>query len=155
MQKNHIRNAVRAIIIEDNKILLCKYKDKDGIFYACVGGGQEVFEDMHSALRRECREEINSEINIGEMVFVSDLFLDFDSDSDDSERIHQIEHFFKCTVINSEKICVGHKPDHCSIGIEWVSIEKLKEIRIYPNIFKDYIHIDGSLEDVVYLGLIN
>lgn len=44
MQSNHIRNAVRAIIIEDNKILLCKYKDRNGVFYACIGGGQEPFE---------------------------------------------------------------------------------------------------------------
>jgi len=27
MQGDHIRNAVRVIIIEDGKVLLCKYKD--------------------------------------------------------------------------------------------------------------------------------
>ena len=53
MEDNQIRNAVRAIIIENGKILLCRYKDKEGIYYACIGGGQYCFEDMHTALRRE------------------------------------------------------------------------------------------------------
>jgi 8-oxo-dGTP diphosphatase len=155
MQENRIRNAVRAIIIEDGKILLCKYKDKDGVYYACVGGGQDCFEDMHTALRRECKEEINSEINIGEMVFVRDaIFNNFDGSSV-SKRIHQIEYFFRCTLKNTQDICVGDNPDYTSIGVEWLPLEKLKEIRIFPNIFKDYIHPDGSLENVLYLGLTN
>lgn len=153
MQGNHIRNAVRAIIIEDGKILLCKYKDKDGVFYACVGGGQTCFEDMHTALRRECKEEINSEINIGEMVFVRDVFADIDDGSGVLERIHQIEYFFQCTLINNQTVCIGDNPDFNSLGIEWVSIDKLKELRIYPNVFKDYIHKDGSLQNIIYLGL--
>ncbi len=60
MQGNQIRNAVKAIIIEDGKILLCKYKDKDGIFYACIGGGQDPFEDMQTALKGECKEEMTA-----------------------------------------------------------------------------------------------
>lgn len=155
MQSNHIRNAVRAIIIEDNKILLCKYKDRDGVFYACVGGGQEPFEDMHTALRRECKEEINSAINIGELSFVRDAFIDFADKCGTLVKLHQIEYFFKCTLINKQTVCVGANPDYSSLGIEWVPLEKLKEIRIYPNIFKDYIHPDGSLENVHYLGVNN
>lgn len=153
MRGNHIRNAVRAIIIEDGKILLCKYKDKDGVFYACVGGGQDFFEDMNTALRRECKEEINSEINIGNLVFVREAFVENDDGSDHLETIHQIEYFFKCTLKNNQDVCVGTNPDYNSLGIEWVSIDKLKEIRIYPNIFKDYIHKDGSLQNTIYLGL--
>ena len=153
MQGNHIRNAVRAIIIEDGKILLCKYKDKDGIFYACIGGGQDCFEDIHTALRRECKEEINSEINIGNLVFVREAFFENNDGSDNLETIHQIEYFFKCTLKYTQDVCIGNNPDFNSLGIEWVSIDKLKEIRIYPNAFKDYIHKDGSLENIVYLGL--
>lgn len=155
MQGNHIRNAVRAIIIEDGKILLCKYKDKDGIFYVCIGGGQNCFEDMHTALRRECKEEINSEINIDKMVFVRDAFFDFDDGSGVLKRIHQIEYFFQCTLKDSQTVCIGKNPDATSLGIEWIPLDRLKEIRIFPNVFKDYIHPDGLLESVVYLGLTN
>lgn len=155
MQGNHIRNAVKAIIIEDGKILLCKYKDKDGIFYSCIGGGQNCFEDMHTALRRECKEEINSEIKIDRMVFVREAFFDNDYGCGMLERIHQIEYFFQCTLRDKQTVCIGTNPDATSVGIEWLSLDKLKEIRIFPNVFKDYIHLDGSLENVLYLGLTN
>lgn len=153
MQGSHIRNAVRAIIIEDGKILLCKYRDKDGLYYACIGGGQSCFEDMHTALRRECKEEINCEINIDKMVFVREAFFDYDDGCGILERIHQIEYFFQCTLKENQTICIGNSPDAASVGIEWVPLEKIKQIRIFPHVFKDYIHTDGSLENVLYLGL--
>ena len=155
MQGNHTRNSVKAIIIKDGKILLCKYKDKDGVFYACIGGGQNCFEDMHTALRRECKEEINSEINIDRMVFVRDAFFENNDGSGMPERIHQIEYFFQCTLRDNQTVCIGTNPDATSVGIEWLPLDKLKQIRIFPNVFKDYIHLDGSLENVLYLGLIN
>ncbi|WP_238885427.1 NUDIX domain-containing protein [Clostridium sp. YIM B02551] len=155
MQGNHIRNAVRAIIIEDSKILLCKYEDKEGIFYACVGGGQNTFEDMHSALRRECKEEINSEIIIEKMVCVREAFFDNYDKGGIVERIHQIEYFFKCSLKDMKNICIGNNPDFNSLGFEWIPLEKLKDLRIFPSLFKEYIHPDGTFKDIVYLGLSN
>lgn len=153
MEAKNIRNAVRAIIIMDGKILLCKYKDKAGSYYACIGGGQNCFEDMHLALRRECKEEINSEINIGELVFVRETFFDINNCEGKSEKIHQIEHFFNCTLKDDKTVCIGDNPDTDCQGIEWVPISELKEIRIFPNVFKEYIHSDGSLENKSYIGL--
>ena len=152
MQENTIRNAVRAIIIEDGKILLCKYSDDEGDFFACIGGGQDYYEDMHSALARECKEEINCEIDIGKLVFVREAFIKGNEENGDLKAIHQIEYFFKCSIQDNQEVRPGDKPDLCSLGIEWVSIEQLNEIRIYPNLFKEYIHIDGSLQDIIYLG---
>ena len=45
--------------------------------------------------------------------------------------------------------------DTNSLGIEWIPLDKLKEIRIFPKIFKEYIHLDGSLENKIYLGLVD
>lgn len=89
------------------------------------------------------------------MVFVRDAFFDNDDGSDVLKRIHQIEYFFECALKNNETVCVGKNPDATSVGIEWVPLDKLKEIQIFPNIFKDYIHADGSLENMIYLGLTN
>jgi len=65
------------------------------------------------------------------------------------------KHFFQCRLKENQTVCIGNKPDATSEGIEWVPLNKLKQIRIFPNVFKDYIHADGSLENVLYLGLTN
>lgn len=110
---------------------------------------------MHAALRRECKEEISCDINIGKMVFVGEAFFELNDGSGMSKKIHQIEYFFQCTLKDNQTVCIGDNPDATSVGIEWVPLDKLKQIRIFPSIFKNYIHTDGSLENVLYLGLAN
>lgn len=153
MQGRHIRNAVRAILIEDGKILLCKYIDKKGEFFACIGGGQDPFEDMHTALRRECREEINHEIKIGDLAFVREAIFDNDDGSEKTETIHQIEYFFLCTLVENQAVYEGNHPDANALGIEWVSFDRLKDIRVYPAVFNDFLNVDGTLRTTVYLGM--
>lgn len=43
-----IRNSVKALIIEDDKILLTKNQDIEGNFYLCPGGGQNMLEKIMS-----------------------------------------------------------------------------------------------------------
>ena len=45
-----IRNSVKAIIIQDNKLLVTKLQDEDGMYYLLPGGGQEVGEKMHDTV---------------------------------------------------------------------------------------------------------
>ena len=60
-----IRNAVRAIIVRDDRVLLLrKGGDGRGERFALPGGGQEAGESLADALLRECREEIGTTITI-------------------------------------------------------------------------------------------
>ena len=54
-----IRNSVKAIIIQDGKLLCNENEDARGIFYCVPGGGQEYQESLTDALVRECMEEIS------------------------------------------------------------------------------------------------
>lgn len=54
----YIRNSAKAIIINEDKILLTKNQDNEGYFYLYPGGGQEYRETLHDALIRECIEEV-------------------------------------------------------------------------------------------------
>ena len=146
MQKQSIRSSVRAIIINHNKLLLCKYADSSGEYFICPGGGQKFFEDMHSALKRECLEEINSEIIIGKLLFVRDTMY-----GNGKNRMHHAAHFFKCDLIDISKLRVGIKPDKSCIGLEWIELSELKNIRIYPSAFKECIHENGTFDEQVYI----
>ena len=67
-----IRQAVRAIILDpDNRLLLVRFEFPDsGTKWALPGGGVEVGETDHDALRREISEEVGApEFEIGPHVW--------------------------------------------------------------------------------------
>jgi len=150
-----IRNSAKAIIIKDGKLLCTKNKDQFGIFYLLPGGGQNKGENIIEALKRECKEEIGAEVEVGDLKFVRDYigknheFKEWDSD------VHQIEYMFICFLkgeINYEK---ANEKDAYQIGIEWIDLKNLKGVRIYPKKLSEVIKEDGSFVDIVYLGDVN
>jgi 8-oxo-dGTP diphosphatase len=66
----NIRNFVKALIVQEGKLLVTKNNDEEGEFYLCPGGGQEHGETFHETLQRECMEEIGQEVEIGELLFI-------------------------------------------------------------------------------------
>lgn len=150
-----IRNSAKAIIIEDGNLLLTKNKDQFGIFYLLPGGGQEPFETITDALKRECKEEINAEIIVKDLLFVRDYigknheFAKWDSD------VHQIEYMFECELINKEKLSNGDIPDKMQIGVDWINIKELHKHRVYPDVLKKLITTQGINNKNIYLGDVN
>ncbi|XID94866.1 NUDIX domain-containing protein [Paenibacillaceae bacterium WGS1546] len=134
-----IRNSAKAIIMEHGKILLTKNRDDQGIFYLFPGGGQEKGEELRSAVARECMEEIGCEVRVGDIAYIREYigknhqFADWDYD------VHQVEFYFECSLIDSPEEFCGSNPDDNQIGVEWVEIDRLPHIRIYPGRLGDYL----------------
>ncbi|MCK5199463.1 MAG: NUDIX domain-containing protein [Spirochaetales bacterium] len=55
-----VRNSVKAIIIEDGKLLVIRKSDSDGYYYILPGGGQEKDETFIETVKRECMEELGA-----------------------------------------------------------------------------------------------
>ena len=128
--RNNIRITTRGVIFVGEKLLLIRYRDGEGEFYVCVGGGQNVGESMLENLRRECREEIGCEVEIGEMLFTREVR--FINENDGTE-IHQIEHYFSCRIAEGEQIREGGVPDPMSDGFALVTLDELKNLRVFPS----------------------
>jgi len=109
--------------------LLIRYHDSEGEFYVCVGGGQNAGESMYENLRRECREEIGCEVEIGEMLFTREVKF---FDEPGGVEIHQIEHYFSCCLTEGERIHEGEAPDLTSDGFVLVTLDELKRLRVFP-----------------------
>ena len=152
-----IRNSAKAIIIEDTKLLAIKKQDKDGYYFILPGGGQEHGENLHQALQRECMEEINVEVEIGNLLFIREYIgknhehYEFDSD------VHQTEYMFSCEMNEgSNDIGNGIVPDDGQIGVEWLLLSELLNYRLYPQTIRTYIIDYTAGKDLpVYLGDIN
>lgn len=67
---NPIRVRAGAIIIENKAILLVEFNDENGLHYNVPGGGVETEETVIEAVRREVREEVQAEIEVGPLAFV-------------------------------------------------------------------------------------
>lgn len=57
-------NRVRAIIIKDGKLLTIKRSKQDSVYFVFPGGGVEQGEDLETAMKRECKEELGIEIKV-------------------------------------------------------------------------------------------
>lgn len=151
MEKKGLRNAARAVIIEENRLLCTKNEDPLGIFYLLPGGGQRMGETLPETLRRECREEVGAQVFIGPLLYVREYigahheFAEYDAD------VHQIEFFFSCTLHPESTLSSGTGPDSYQLGVEWLPLHARGEYRIYP---KTIFSILSSHEGV-YLGDIN
>ncbi|WII35314.1 NUDIX domain-containing protein [Paenibacillus thiaminolyticus] len=56
-----IRDAVRALIMEDDRLLCIKKERPEvGVYYALPGGAHEPNEMLEEMLRRECEEELGT-----------------------------------------------------------------------------------------------
>ena len=85
-----IRVALKAIIIEDGRLLAVQMADKNGDWYGLPGGGQEPGETMDDALRRECLEEIGVAVDIHDILFVRDYLSENHEFAEQEPGTHQV-----------------------------------------------------------------
>lgn len=146
-----IRTATKAIIIKEGKILLNKYCNRD-IWYTLPGGGQDHNEDLKSNLQRECLEETGARVEVGDVLFVREFIADHHNPSPGREGYHQVNIIFQCT-LTDDNFLPAHQPDPNQTGTEWVPVEELMNIKLYPLSIRENIinHYRGT-EDKIYLG---
>lgn len=132
MTKTH-RVSGRAVIIEDGKILLNKFRN--GLYYNFPGGGVEDGETLAECTKREVLEETGITVVVGEAL----LTLEVETKRCNIPGAPHISVFFRCT-LEDVPFRIPTMPDHCpdeptsQAVTEWVPISKLMEISFLPYI---------------------
>lgn len=151
---NPIRNSAKALIVENNNLLLLKHIDQLGFWYTIPGGGQNPGETLVEALNRECLEEIGVEVEIGDLQYIREYiginheFHEHDGDA------HQVEFLFECSIKDGNKPRFGSSPDESQIAVEWIPLPDIGNIRIYPKILANIL-VERDLGPIRYLGDVN
>jgi ADP-ribose pyrophosphatase YjhB (NUDIX family) len=126
-----MEHRIRAagILIEEGKILLVKVKDHTGIYWIPPGGGMES-EDASTkeTLRREFKEETNLQVQVGDLLCVREF-------KEQSPLRYHAEFFY--VIENyvgepSKENLVGLNDQEYIQEVEWVRVEDLKNLRVYP-----------------------
>jgi len=135
-----IRNAVRALIVHEEHVLLLRkcHGDNDE-YYALPGGAQEEGESLVDALQRECEEEIGSTISIGELLLVADYTKQ--RRSDPPSRRQLVEFLFRCGLPAGYHPHNGPKPDKHQQAVVWVDRQRVASLRLVPGFLKPIVSI--------------
>lgn len=135
-----IRSTAKAIIIEGNKILLNKCKDKkNGDYYALPGGGQQKYETLQEAVIRECLEETGYTVNpVKFAALCEEICMDTEFREKYPDYAHKMYHIFICELENKKKKAPTEK-DSMQIDSEWIDIASLHSVRLLPQIISSNI----------------
>ena len=150
-----IRNAARALIVKDERVLLLrKVGGSRGERFALPGGAQDVGEILEAALQRECLEEIGTEVQIEALLYVADFFKLRDMEPPSYK--HLVEFIFRCRVPDDYTPSNGPHPDRSQVEVVWMPLSSLDRITLYPSAMASCL-TRAQLTDggAVYLGLID
>lgn len=148
-----IRSTAKAIILNDNKLLLNKCVDEyNGEYYSLPGGGQNKFETLTEAVVRECIEETGySVVPVRFAALCEEICDDFEFRQSRPEYAHKMYHIFVCKLLG-EAAKIPTETDELQTGTEWLDVGSLENIRLLPKVVGESIlKIIGS-EKPLFLG---
>ena len=110
--------VVAAVIVRDGRLFATQrgygeFKD----FWEFPGGKMEAGETREQALVREIREELDTEIKVGELLCTVEY---------DYPSFHLIMHCFKCSVVSGALVLKEHE------SARWLSPQELGDVRWLP-----------------------
>lgn len=154
MKNKRVKNAVKALIIRDNKIAVIQKYEDNKIYYTLPGGSQKKFESLEKALIRECMEEISCKVEIQELIFIREYIGKNHEFKEKDGDIHKVEFFFLCKIDDKEELKNGIKPDRTQIDVLFIEIDKIEEYNFYPKGIEERIK-NINIRKEMYLGDIN
>jgi len=118
------RVAIYGVLIENGRVLLTETAVPSGVITNFPGGGLELGESPKEALAREFIEEVGIEVEIGEMLYCTQLF------QRNPEYPHeQLIHIYYRVTRRSGEVATSGNGDDVR-GACWVSPDELAQKRI-------------------------
>lgn len=124
MKQRNIGVFVRAVILRNNRLLVCKHRGAS--WYFLPGGEVEFGESAIRALKREIKEELNTSAKIGKFIGAAE-----NSFRENNRRYQEINLVFAAVL---SKISVRSAEKH--LRFEWLDRAALSRARLLPPAIK-------------------
>ena len=142
---------VAGICIRNNKVLL--QKPTNDTAFAFPGGHVAFGETNEQTLVREFREEIGTDISVGDLRWVGEIFFPWGS-----KPCHQICLYYSVDItsddIPTEGMFIGKEQiegRNFSLEFHWVPLAELKNLEVYPTNAMDLIgKMNHGVEHFIY-----
>lgn len=151
-----MRNSAKAIVFRDDTVLLVRNRDALGEFYLLPGGGQEFGETLVEAVIRETEEETGFKVAPSRLVLVREYLGAGHEFALDDGDVHQVELMFLASLMGESR-GADRIVDEMQVGVEWLPLERLPSIRIYPAALAGLLPglLRGETPEPMYLGDVN
>ena len=116
-----IEQIVRGVIKDDNKILLCHGKGKENWFFP--GGHIDPGETAPVALKREIKEELNEECEVGEFLGICE-----NSYVLDGNTIHEVNQVYEMELPAGSSTV--SQENH--LEFKWFTVNEMNDLLVYP-----------------------
>lgn len=139
-----VRNAAKALIIKDDKMLAIKISDGKEEWYIMPGGGQDVEELLPETVCREVAEEMGLQVEVKDLVFVIEGL--------HGEKFHRVDLVFLCEYIGELENAILQS-DTNQVGYDWLDIKTLNTTPLYPSkLRRQIMNLYEGKAYKVYLG---
>lgn len=140
-------HRVAAVIIHDNKLLAQKNIQTNE--YYLVGGRITFGESSEEALVREVKEELNIDITNYRPIWINECFF-----KDSGKIFHEVGMYYLADITNTDfdNFTLSFETEEADRKnhYEWLDIDKLEEILLYPLFIKDEIKkLDDGLKLII------
>ncbi|MDC0666240.1 NUDIX domain-containing protein [Nannocystis radixulma] len=125
------RLAVRAILIEDDRILLAHFIDAGGPWYVTPGGGVQHGETIEEAFHRELHEELGARAEFGQVACIREIIADRLETTNLPAGFHQVEIFVHGRLLPGQELRMIN-PDPSQVGLVWVPLAELHTLPFFP-----------------------
>lgn len=127
MRAKSPRLAVRAVIVDDGKLLLVNaWPDGKSELLCAPGGGAEPGSALPDNLSREVYEETGLRVTVGAPCLVNEFH-------DPKSGFHQVEIFFHCQLVGGSDIDPAWQdPERIVTERHWVSAQDYDSVMVKP-----------------------
>lgn len=141
------RLAVRAIIVENGRLLLVNAYS-GGSLWCAPGGGVEMGASLSDNLAREVWEETGLSVGVGDLVGVNEFH-------EPKAALHQVDLFFRAKILSGVLNAAWRDPDAVVTERQFFSASELSDVRFKPDMLPDLAFGDpqvcrvGALERLI------
>ena len=157
-----IRNAAKALIINNGKILVNKNQSSIGdcypklpngmIYYDLPGGGQNKYETLEEAVKREVLEETGYYVNIDRLAAIyEEIAVNEKFRAKYENYAHKVHFLFVCHLTGESTAPMDEK-DLDMLEPQWIRVEDVIKIPLYPQIIKSNFDLVFKSANILYLG---
>ncbi len=126
-----IRLAVRAIIVQDGRLLLVNaWPEGKSALLCAPGGGAELHQSLPQNLIREVYEETGLTVSVGGVCLVNEFH-------DPQGDFHQVDIYFRAEITAGTVDDGWQDPEAVVTQRRWVTAEDMAELKVKPDSLRD------------------
>lgn len=137
---NH-RLSIYAVIVENNRMLMVRTNNDKWYF---PGGGANVGESLQEALKREAREELGVEVEVGELLYADDMIYFHEPAG---KAAHLIRLFYECRPLTREFHFQNAEERDDFLAIDWVALDNLNPREFLPSTLRALNGINKRIKE--------